>query len=140
MKNLVLMAAAMTAALAARCEPDKYYAEFYTDEKCTKLDTKMTEKYGTVKQELYYQWKEQCNIVTDKLSYKLSCDYVGLHEKLYNGSSCDEKLKDNATYLNENCPEIYDKGSWIFQWDTCQPTPIGQGVYIIVRTTQFEND
>ena len=89
-----------------------------------------------VKEELYYQWKEQCNIVNETMSYKVWCDGEGLHETMYDDQECNKV--DDASYL-KNCEHNYNKGKWTLHWNNCQQAPVGAKVYIIVRTSQFEN-
>ena len=119
-------------AIEEQCDAENFYAEYYTDPNCLKLDIKMTTKYGRVKEEMAYQWKQQCNNIllddspgknnSEYMSYKIWCDKSGLHQELFDNKYCKDKGKSDYLKKPEDKKkygECYDDGSWIFYWNNC---------------------
>ena len=84
-----VVAALFAAVSADVCEPDKLSYEFFDDKECTVKNEDLTTKFGTLDEVRDYKHYEDTCQVADKWGYKFSCDGTGMHQSVWENTTCD---------------------------------------------------
>ena len=111
--------AALFAAVAAKCEPERYHTKIFNDAKCTKLNEEATKQYINVPKDQWKFYKPGCHELNG-YHFTIECDEVGVTQGLFKDEKCKVPVPKDSPFGQKVT----------YKWDVCQKAP-GQDIWFV---------